>query len=102
MIRAIIQDIQQGIPTAQIAGNFHWTIVEMLAEMCVKARQHTGLQTVALSGGVFQNRLLLERLITVLKQSAFQVYTNRRVPPNDGGLALGQLAIAAALVSKGA
>ena len=102
MIRAIVQDIQQGISTAQIAGNFHWTIVEMLAEMCVQARQHTGLQTVALSGGVFQNRLLLEQLITVLKQSAFQVYTNRRVPPNDGGLALGQLAIAAALVSKGA
>ncbi len=101
MIRAIVQDIQQGISTAQIAGNFHWTVAEMLAEMCVRVRQRTGLQIVALSGGVFQNRLLLERLILVLEQSAFQVYMNRRVPPNDGGLALGQLAIAAALVSKG-
>jgi len=101
MIRSIVQDIQQGISTAQIAGNFHWTVAEMLAAGCIQARQHTGLQTVALSGGVFQNRLLLERLITVLEQQAFQVYTNRRVPPNDGGLALGQLAIAAALVTKG-
>ena len=102
MIRAIADDIQKGISTAQIAGNFHWTVAEMLAVMCVQARQRTGLQTIALSGGVFQNRLLLERLISLLEQSAFQVYTNRRVPPNDGGLALGQLAIASALVSKGA
>lgn len=102
MIRAIVDDIQKGISTAQIAGNFHWTVAEMLAVMCVQARQRTGLQTVALSGGVFQNRLLLERLISLLEQSAFHVYTNRRVPPNDGGLALGQLAIAATLVSKGA
>ncbi|GAC1429563.1 MAG: carbamoyltransferase HypF [Ktedonobacteraceae bacterium] len=101
MTRAIVQDIQQGISTAQIAGNFHWTVAEMLAATCVRVRQHTELQTVALSGGVFQNRLLLERLITVLEKQAFQVYTNRRVPPNDGGLALGQLAIAAALVTKG-
>ncbi|GAC1617374.1 MAG: carbamoyltransferase HypF [Ktedonobacteraceae bacterium] len=101
MIRAIVQDIQQDISTAQIAGNFHWTVAEMLAATCVRVRQYTGLQAVALSGGVFQNRLLLERLITVLAQHAFQVYTNRRTPPNDGGLALGQLAIAAALVSKG-
>jgi len=102
MIRALVQDLQHGISTAQIAGNFHWTVAAMLAALCVRVRQHTGLQTVALSGGVFQNRLLLERLISVLEQSAFQVYTNRRTPPNDGGLALGQLAIAAALVSKGA
>ncbi len=101
MMRAIVQDLQQGISIAQIAGNFHWTIAEMLAATCVRVRQHTGLQTVALSGGVFQNRLLLERLVAVLEQQAFQVYTNRRVPPNDGGLALGQLAIAAAVVTKG-
>ena len=101
MIRAIVQDIQRGISIAHIAGNFHWTIAEMLATMCIRVRQHTGLHTVALSGGVFQNRLLLERLLSLLEQQVFQVYTNRRVPCNDGGLALGQLAIAAALVSKG-
>ncbi len=101
MLRAIVQDIQRGISTAQIAGNFHWTVAEMLASQCVHVRQHSGLHTVALSGGVFQNRLLLERLTTLLEQRAFQVYTNRRVPPNDGGLALGQLAIAATLISKG-
>ncbi len=100
MVRAIVQDIQQDIAPAQIAGNFHWTMAEMLAAACIQARQHTGLQTVALSGGVFQNRLLLERLIVRLEQQTFQVYTNRRVPPNDGGLSLGQLAIAAALIRQ--
>ena len=100
MIRSIVEDLQQGVSSAQIAGNFHWTVAQLLATACMQARQQTGLQIVALSGGVFQNRLLLERLITVLQQQAFQVYTNRRVPPNDGGLALGQLAIAAALAKR--
>jgi hydrogenase maturation protein HypF len=54
------------------------------------------LQTVALSGDMFQNRLLLEELVALLKRLSFQVYINRRVPPNDGGLSLGQAAIAAA------
>jgi hydrogenase maturation protein HypF len=54
------------------------------------------LKSVALSGGVFQNRLLLEQLLTLLENMAFSVYINRRVPPNDGGLCLGQIAIAAA------
>ena len=101
MIRSIVEELRQGVSIAQIAGSFHWTVAELLATACMRARQQTGLQIVALSGGVFQNRLLLERLVAVLQQQAFQVYTNRRVPPNDGGLALGQLAIAAALVNKG-
>ena len=100
MIRSIVEDLRRGVSLAQIAGSFHWTVAELLATACVQARQKTGLQTVALSGGVFQNRLLLERLTAVLQQQAFQVYTNRRVPPNDGGLSLGQLAIAAALTKR--
>ncbi|GAC1644655.1 MAG: carbamoyltransferase HypF [Ktedonobacteraceae bacterium] len=100
MIRSIVQDLQQSVSIAAIAGSFHWTVAEMLAVTCAQTRQQTGLQRVALSGGVFQNRLLLERLVIVLEQQAFQVYTNRRVPPNDGGLSLGQLAIAAALAKR--
>jgi hydrogenase maturation protein HypF len=59
------------------------------------------LDRVALSGGVFQNRLLLEQLVVRLEELSFQVYLNRRVPPNDGGLSLGQAAVAAARIRAG-
>jgi len=101
MIRAIVDDIQQNLPVHEIAMRFHCTIAELLATACLKAREQTGLNIVALSGGVFQNRLLLEQLILCLDAMSFQVYINRRVPPNDGGLSLGQLAVAAARLQKG-
>ena len=100
MIRAIIDDIQQNLPVHEIAMRFHCTIAELLATACLKAREQTGLNIVALSGGVFQNRLLLEQLMLCLDAMSFQVYINRRVPPNDGGLSLGQLAVAAARLQK--
>ena len=96
LIRAIVSDIEQGVSVPRIAYRFHCSIAELLARACARTREQTGLNTVALSGGVFQNRLLLEQLLARLEAMAFQVYTNRRVPPNDGGLSLGQLAIAAA------
>ena len=96
LIRAVVNDISQGCSVPQIALRFHSSIVALLAQACEEVRKHTGLNSVALSGGVFQNRLLLEQLIARLKAQSFQVYINRRVPPNDGGLSLGQLAIAAA------
>jgi hydrogenase maturation protein HypF len=100
MIRAIVSDIQQGLPPSHIASRFHRTIAELLAAAACEAREHTQLNSVALSGGVFQNRLLLEILIARLEENGFQVYINRRVPPNDGGLSLGQLAVAAARIHK--
>jgi len=99
-IEAIVRDIEQGIAVARIAKRFHLTIAEMLAQACLEARQQTGLDTVALSGGVFQNQLLLEQLATLLTSMAFRVYTNQKVPPNDGGLSLGQAAIGAARLHK--
>ena len=96
LICAIVHDIQQGIAVPQIALRFHYSIAELLAVACDRLRQQTGLQIVALSGGVFQNQLLLAHLQTRLEAMAFQVYSNRRVPPNDGGLSLGQIAIGAA------
>lgn len=96
LIRAIVDDIQAGVPSARIARRFHASIAMLLAQTCARVRTQTGLNTVALSGGVFQNRLLLEQLVELLERMAFQVFINRRVPPNDGGLSLGQLAIAAA------
>ncbi len=96
MIRAIVSDIQRDVPLSQIASRFHRSIAELLAMACLAVREQTALNVVALSGGVFQNRLLLEQLVARLEGMAFQVYINRRVPPNDGGLSLGQLAVAAA------
>ena len=95
-IRAIISETRQGIPAHKIALRFHYTIAELLTTACLQARTRTGLNSVALSGGVFQNCLLLERLMERLGVLEFSVYINRRVPPNDGGLSLGQLAVAAA------
>jgi hydrogenase maturation protein HypF len=99
-IRAIVGDVQRGVSIAQIAGRFHNTVAELLAMGCEEVRQQRGVNTVALSGGVFQNRLLLERLLHRLQSSSFQVYINRLVPPNDGGLSLGQAAIAAARLTR--
>jgi hydrogenase maturation protein HypF len=95
-IQAMVQDLQYGVSIPRVAGRFHTTIAEMLVAGCERVREQSGLQKVALSGGAFQNRLLLEGIVTRLQARSFQVYTNRRVPPNDGGLSLGQAAVAAA------
>jgi hydrogenase maturation protein HypF len=96
MIRAIVLDLQQGVPASAIAGRFHTTLVELLAAVCERVRARRNLNSVALSGGVFQNQQLLTGLLARLEGLGFQVYINRQVPPNDGGLSLGQAAVAAA------
>jgi hydrogenase maturation protein HypF len=101
MFRAIVNNIQEGVPTSEIADRFHRSIAELLATVCSGTRKLTGLDIVALSGGVFQNRLLLEQLVKRLEELAFRVYINRRVPPNDGGISFGQIAVAAAQLQKG-
>ena len=100
IFRAIVLDIQRGVSPSLIAYRFHFSIAELLATACVSAREQTGLYIVALSGGVFQNQLLLELLNQRLEELSFQVYINRRVPPNDGGISFGQLAIAAAQLQR--
>jgi hydrogenase maturation protein HypF len=100
LIRAIVNDLQQKIPVSHIAGRFHYSLAEMLAQACMQVGAQTELRVVALSGGVFQNQLLLELLIERLEAMGFQVYINRLVPPNDGGISLGQLAIAASRLLK--
>lgn len=100
LIRAIVKDIQRGTAVPQIAARFHCAVADMLTTACNRVRKQTRLNTVALSGDLFQNRLLLEQLMARLQEMAFRVYLNRRVPPNDGGLSLGQIAIAAARLRK--
>ncbi|HEY7347667.1 MAG TPA: carbamoyltransferase HypF [Ktedonobacterales bacterium] len=100
LMRAIVADLQARVPIPEIAGRFHASIALGLAEACRRAREQTGLNTVALSGGSFQNRLLLEHLMARLEETGFHVYINRCVPPNDGGLSLGQAAVAAARLRR--
>jgi len=98
MIKQIIDDIRNGLPAGVISAKFHNTIAAALMDMAKAARESTRLDTAALSGGVFCNRYLSDRLIMSLKKAGFSVLFNRDVPSNDGGISLGQAAVAARLV----
>ena len=91
----MIADLKQGKKISEIAGKFHNTIIEVIIEVAEKMRKQTGLNKVVLSGGSFQNRILLEKAEQRLKEINFAVYSQSGIPSNDGGIALGQLAIAA-------
>ncbi len=96
MVRAIVSDLQQQTPSAEIAVKFHNT----LAEMMVRVAAISGEQRIVLSGGCFQNRYLTERAVERLQQEGFQPYWHQRVPPNDGGIALGQVMAASRVKFK--
>lgn len=91
-VRAIVT---AGEPPPAVAGRFHETLARATADFCGRIRDVEAIGTVALSGGCFQNRLLTERLREILESRGFEVLLHHRVPPNDGGLALGQAAVAA-------
>jgi hydrogenase maturation protein HypF len=95
IVRAILHDLERSPDRPRIARRFHWTIVEMVAEVCGRIRQREGLDRVVLSGGVFLNGLLTTEVVRRLTGEGFAVYRHQLVPPNDGGLSLGQLAVAA-------
>ena len=92
MIRAILRDHEEHVSSAVIALRFHNT----LAETIVAIAKLAGEEKIALSGGCFQNKLLTELAVTRLRSEGFKVYWHQRIPPNDGGIALGQLAALAA------
>ena len=96
MFRGAVSDRLAGRDPAAIAGRFHQSLARGLTDMCLLLREKTGLNLVALSGGVFQNGLLISSLKSRLEQQDFEVLTHSLVPPNDGGLSLGQAAVAAA------
>jgi hydrogenase maturation protein HypF len=93
----LITDLRRGTPAAVLAARFHRGVARAVAEVCRRARQETGLAAVALSGGVFANALLEEECARLLTEDGFVVLRHGEVPPNDGGLALGQLVVAAHL-----
>jgi hydrogenase maturation protein HypF len=99
--QAMLSDLRAGVSRPVIAARFHNSLVELSAELCAAVRSTTGVNTVALSGGVWQNRFLLERSLRRLAAKGFQVLAHRRVPANDGGLALGQALIASRCMAQG-
>ena len=99
MFKQLISDVRKDRAAGVISAKFHNTLAAALLEMAIAAKASTKLNTVALSGGVFCNRYLANRLIKLLKKAGFSVLFNRDVPSNDGGISLGQAAIAAFLIS---
>ena len=99
-LRALVRDRDGGVPTGEIAGRFHNTLVRMAAETCLAAREKTKINEVALSGGTFQNMILMQKLPAALEREGFRVLKHQRVSANDEGLSLGQLMIAEALTEE--
>jgi hydrogenase maturation protein HypF len=96
LIRAVAEEATQGVEADRIARRFHSTLIELIHATCFRIRQTSGIDAVVLSGGVFLNALLTREVGARLRGDGFRVYRHRLVPPNDGGLSLGQLAVAAA------
>ena len=101
LIKCIVSDIKAGVGVEKISARFHNTIARIALDMCIYMREVKGINSVALSGGVFQNIFLLQRIYDLLTRQDFSVYTHQRVPTNDGGIALGQTVIASEIMKKG-
>jgi len=98
VIRDIVADLVRRVPATVIAAKFHNAVASLIYQVARRIRAERGLHRVALSGGVFQNRLLLKRTTRLLEAAGFVVFTHSRVPPNDGGIALGQAVVGDAMI----
>jgi hydrogenase maturation protein HypF len=96
MLRQVIADVARGLGRGEVALRFHNTLAEMIVAVALRC----GLPAVALSGGCFQNRALTERAVRRLREEGFRPYWHRRVPPGDGGIAVGQILAAARAVER--
>ncbi|WTG92667.1 carbamoyltransferase HypF [Kitasatospora sp. NBC_01560] len=99
VLAAVLADLAAGAPAGLVAARFHAAVAGLVRSVCGAAREQHGVGTVALSGGVFANALLSSAAAHGLRADGFTVLRHRRVPPNDGGLALGQLMVAARAAS---
>ena len=93
LITGILDDIQRGEEIPALSARFHNTLAALVLELAQRARQENSLNKVALSGGVWQNISLLTKSIHFLSREGFQVLTHHHVPPNDGGISLGQAVV---------
>ncbi|MBA4062768.1 MAG: carbamoyltransferase HypF [Isosphaera sp.] len=100
LIAAVAADVRAGVPPARIARRFHSALAAAVATACGMIRDRTGLSAVVLTGGVFLNAVLLAECLDRLGRSGFRAYRHTLVPPGDGGLCLGQLAVAAAWAAR--
>jgi hydrogenase maturation protein HypF len=94
LFEEVVKDIRQGCSPSAISARFHNGCARMVVNVCQELRKITSIGEVALSGGVWQNNLLLRKAVLMLERDGFTVYIHQRIPPNDGGLALGQAVIA--------
>ena len=101
LIAALIADVLKGVPIPTISARFHNGAADMIQRVCQKMRQSFGVSEVVLSGGVWQNIVLLKKTRERLQMDGFDVYVHRQVPANDGGLALGQAAVAVHKIKEG-
>jgi len=95
-IREIVNEVRRGAPAAVVSAKFHDTLAAAIKEVCVQLGRTDGLSRVCLSGGAFQNVSLLSRSVAMLRRHGFAVFLHSKVPPNDGGLSLGQAVVAGA------
>jgi hydrogenase maturation protein HypF len=96
MLTAIVADTQRYVPVGIIGQRFHHTLAEIVRAVCLRIHEKEELMAVALSGGCWQNRLLLSATLGRLREAGFSVYVHHQVPTNDGGISLGQAVVAAA------
>ncbi|MFN2511483.1 MAG: carbamoyltransferase HypF [Pyrinomonadaceae bacterium] len=101
VIRDAVEDLLNGVPSAVVSARFHGAVARLIVAMAQKIREERKLNRIALSGGVFQNMLLLKQTTRMLRTTGFEVFTHARVPTNDGGISLGQASIANARIKSG-
>jgi hydrogenase maturation protein HypF len=94
IVAAVVEDLLSGREAGEVSSRFHRTMAEVVVAGCEKIREHGGTSAVALSGGTFQNRLMVEQVLGLLEARGFAAFRHRRVPTNDGGLAFGQAVLA--------
>ena len=95
IVEALVADVMAGVPIQKISARFHNGLAEVVRVAALGVRASSGVDEIALSGGVWQNLTLLRRSLSLLEREGFKVYIHREVPTNDGGLSLGQAVIAA-------
>jgi hydrogenase maturation protein HypF len=101
VIMSAVDDLLNGVSPAEVSAKFHLGVAGLIARVAAQIRDERKLNRIALSGGVFQNMFLLERTVALLNSDGFEVFTHSRVPANDGGISLGQAAIANAQIAAG-
>jgi hydrogenase maturation protein HypF len=101
LLRRAVEDLLDGVSHGEVSSRFHLGVARLISSLALRIRDERRLERVVLSGGVFQNMFLLESACRLLEDDGFKVFTHHRVPTNDGGVSLGQAAVANARIASG-